>query len=144
MYFLKYGKVPPGFGGFNRLVAEDSLLGFWKEGGGGRQGVDICFKDQYGFEAPNAFLVTFLASKSTSPGSKSCRIDSDINYLTHKYHPTELSKRDFQHTIKDSIHPYVHSSGKEELLENSPCDKGRISGGLRRILSKSLRSHAPG
>jgi len=60
--------MPPGFGGFNRLVAQDSLLGFWAEGGGGRQGADICSRDKYGFEAPNAFLVLFLAPKKYTPG----------------------------------------------------------------------------
>jgi hypothetical protein len=60
---------PRGLGASTVSWAEDSLQGFWTEGGGGRKGADICFMDQYGFEAPNAFLVSFLASKKYIPGS---------------------------------------------------------------------------
>jgi hypothetical protein len=51
-------------------VAEDSLPGFWAEGGGGMKGADICSKDQYGFEAPTLFWYLFWRQKSTSRAVK--------------------------------------------------------------------------
>jgi hypothetical protein len=51
-------------------VAEDFLLGFWVEEGGGRQGVEIWENAQYGFGDPNLFLDSFLRAKKNIPGRK--------------------------------------------------------------------------
>jgi hypothetical protein len=44
-------------------VAEDFLPGFWKEEGGGREGVDIRCDVQYGLETPIFFWFFFESKK---------------------------------------------------------------------------------
>jgi hypothetical protein len=70
---MKYGKVPPGFGGFNRLVAGDSLLDFgWREEEAGRVLISAPRINTV-LKPPTLFWYLFWRQKSTSPGSKDYR-----------------------------------------------------------------------
>jgi hypothetical protein len=54
---------PRGLGAFNRLVAEDFLLVPGRRKEEARRVLISASKDQYGFEAPNRFLVLFCDQK---------------------------------------------------------------------------------